>query len=345
MNFAHGILHGAVWYFVYRQHVYARHFQWQIIHDALPDNLPALHGVGHGLVIIHALRHDPTVVYDHCSHPPSNLSISVFNNSVSDCLRAPDTVSANWCASGVYHAMVEHGEAFATARSSMQPCDLLPLSNRCFEWLFSYGHALKQFIMGPNCLISFCSTVRSEANRRGCIWGMSHNFFSAFHRGWGIASRGRINNSLAYAACEQMPFGGPAAKREYCGLLFQPSHTKYKVVSQSSLVDWCRSLVIGKTYPVYMRRHNWLEWLACLHGAATGAAHIFRSQGMPQRTLDMECQHDLAWQQNDLWTRMTIVCSSFWSAQQDFTSGSPYRDKKMVPIEPFFERTVFDLLL
>lgn len=337
---AFGIIHAAAWYYVATE---TKCFQWtDFLERVCPYFFPAaLHGVGHGLMLRFS-----NAYLEGCSPLPVTTNSSALLDSAEICANAPFAVVSFYCAEGLYHNFMEYSD-FPENRvqpsqplSWLYPCRFSRLSAWCFTWIFGQGLNWKPGVgawpTSPGLLAlsqyrydlpSLClnTSMESNVNVRGCIWGMTASKFMFFHEGW-IAMH---NHQSPLEACLRVPFDLVLGSfsRIHCPLLFGNDSEQTKsygsvVGSRRSLMAWC-SLFVPKEMHRDMHREHWQRWMACLHSFAYHTGYKLEAWNVNLSAIQVLCKHDLVSQAGPTWKLMEEFCHKQLHFHVSTPFGSP----------------------
>jgi len=314
-----GIVHGAAWYIIGSSPMNALDWHW-VFNNLSTHFFPqVLHGLGHGLLIKHT-----DAKYDVCSRPPTSLLLPELQVAIPECASAPFSLAALECSEGLFHAFVEYTDyryfSEAGVINWMHPCQEIILSAYCFQYIFGQGlfyhnskigvtrrfHAMMEY---PGHITTICLTprsMRSEANHRGCIWGMSATAFLQYHEAW-AARQADASKASPIKACLQIPpLTVNALPAVTCKLLLKNGMQHEQ--GNSSLISWC-SLFVKPRSQDDMTRSDWQRWVTCLHGAAWSTGRALSAAGVPDNQVQPLCSHDFPAHAGRLWKIVEEFCS------------------------------------
>lgn len=297
-----------------------------------------MHGVGHGLLFHASGVH-------RCQSPAIETDPSVLTTAVESCASAPYNAMRLSCAGGLFHGMVEYTR-FAVnwdppVKDRWWPCRVIILSAHCFSWIFSQGlilepgkgyyltHRYHEFMK----LISSsdpCTRIlmRSEANVRGCIWGISQVYFLSYHELWHAIKIGKKTACETVGLTENLFFSCRVASQFY--------HSRNRTGSNSAIVDWC-SVFISPSSQHHLSVRDWQRWLVCLHGSIFLTSHAMSKLKLPSAYAFASCSHDLPWHSSSLWRGVESYCLTQWQERYEISHRTGrYASSLYIPVfHPF----------
>lgn len=193
--------------------------------------------------------------------------------------------------------------------------------------------------------------MASEANVRGCVWGLTAVYYPLYHEGWRVPAGHDRAAACATAAASVAGSFVIVNTSVACSLLFGGRVQLAGTGSRSSLVDWC-GFFVGPSDDVDVRAGGeaWRRWLACLFGYAVFAGKLGQ-YGAPVSQLLGVCEHDLPRHSAPTWRLAEAFCrrvvaerrtrsglyAERWNASL-YTLGAPLR------LSPALDRALDGLL-
>jgi len=322
-----GAIHAFCWSVVAN-----RHFSgWHELLDLLGIGMishPFLHGVGHGFHFRQSVLKGHS--FFSCSPPPMSKDRTDLSQALSLCMQAPRFEMSVKCSQGAFHSWIEYSTGFYGSGSWYFPCtEVHAMPSWCFALLFGQGlwcinhevNFLRSLSISavPGHITRFCvgTNMSSEIHVRGCIWGMSAQFYLYFHEGW-QAMILEPGTNAALQRCLELPiyYSSTTVSAINCHLLFAYSKSHFTTGSQqhftttgtkSSLIDWC-SLFVPGIFQRQQHRLTYMRWIACIHGAFSFNSFIPLGRGVPLSALVKDCKHDLPWHVNSSWRSIEEFC-------------------------------------
>jgi len=237
--------------------------------------------------------------------PPVARNVSSLIKALEVCLRSSFAFTRVACSEGLFHAFVEYTDFdknWHPPIEYMYPCNWVALSEQCFHWIFGQGltyHVDKfertpryfEMLSHPQHITSICLQTRpfaAEENRRGCIWGMSANFYLLFHEIF-VASRNGTASPLE--SCRRViTFGIQMWPSVNCPILLKENQLPSFDYSLTSLDAWCSFFVPLRDQHKAIPR-DVLRWRSCIHGS------LYYSRGLTTALQMTTQQREWSYQQ------------------------------------------------